>query len=179
MVAPFERSFAGQRIMQIAYVTDDLERSVVAFSRTFGVLTWAAVRPVPIEEASLRGEPCDAAVMAAFAFQNDMMYEFIQPLDERPSIYRHRESNMLLTGQHHVALLVPDLAVAIARQQAEGYHPAMECTMTGGIKAAYVEHPNEPVGMIELIEDGPSMDAFLSAVRGLEPQGENVSMTIW
>lgn len=36
--------------MQIAYVTDDLERSVQAFSRTFGVLAWAAVRPVLIEE---------------------------------------------------------------------------------------------------------------------------------
>lgn len=107
------------------------------------------------------------------------MYEFIQPLDKRPSIYRHRESNRVLTGYHHVALLVPDLATAIPRHQADGYHPAMECTMTGGIKAAYVEHQSEPVGMIELIEDGPSMDAFLAAVRGLEPQGEKLSITTW
>lgn len=172
------RTFADGRIMQIAYVTDDIERSVRDFGREFGIGGWAIVRNVAFSSMELRGEPCDAQIAGAVAFQGTMMFEFIQPLDERPSVYRDRESNALLLGFHHVARVVPDLASEIAYYRTLGYETAMKVTTNTGTLAAYVERAGAKTGMIEMLEMSASVDALIGGVAALEMPLKNGEVTI-
>jgi catechol 2,3-dioxygenase-like lactoylglutathione lyase family enzyme len=174
------KNLADGRIMQTAFVTDDIERSVREFGKTYNIGGWAIIRSVGFDAVTLRGKPCDAAVRAAVAFQGDMMYEFIQPLDDRPSVYRDKTSNAASLGFHHLAYLVPDLAAAIAGYEAKGYTLAMRCTVGGG-EGAYMEGGDPGTGMIELLEAGPAVDAFIAGASALESTlvDGDVQITYW
>jgi hypothetical protein len=161
------KNVANGRIMQTAFVTDDIERSVREFGKRYNIGGWAIIRTVAFEAMTLRGKPCNAAVRAAVAFQGDMMYEFIQPLDDLPSVYRDRDSNALSIGFHHLAYVVPDLAAAIAAYEVAGYTLAMRCTVAGG-EGAYLEGGDAGTGMIELLEMGPAVEAFVDSAAALE-----------
>lgn len=171
---------ADGRIMQTAFVTDDIERSVREFGKAYGIGGWVIIRQVAFDSMVLRGAPCDAAVRAAVAFQGDMMYELIEPLDDKPSVYRDKGSNALLIGFHHLARVVKDISVATAEYEAAGYTLAMSCSVGGGL-GAYMERPGSSLGMIELLESSPVVDAFVDGVAALEAPlvGGDVSITYW
>lgn len=172
---------SGSRIMQTAFVTTDIERCVREFGRDFGVGGWAIISSVAFTSMLLRGKPCEAQIRAAVAFQGNMMYEFIQPLDLLPSVYRNKSSNELLLGFHHFARVVSDLPAAIACYGARGYSVAMDARVAGGGRAVYMEARDPLTGMVELFEGGPAVDAFLDATAQLEAplsDGE-VTITYW
>lgn len=174
------KDLSDGRIMQTAFVTDDIEKSVRDFGKQYDIGGWAIIRNLSVDSVLLRGKPCTAKISAAVAFQGDMMYEFIQPLDDLPSVYRDKDSNALLSGFHHLARIVPDLSEAVARYEAAGMTVAMDVKVSGGGRAIYMEGDPQ-TGMIELLEGTPSVDAFVEGCASLEAplKGGEVSITYW
>jgi Glyoxalase/Bleomycin resistance protein/Dioxygenase superfamily len=168
------------RIMQTAYVTDDIERSVRTFGEKFGIGGWAIVKLVAFESMLLRGERCEARISAAIGFQGDMMYEFIQPLDDLPSVYRDPRSNRLSLGFHHLARVVCDWDATMARCGALGMTLAMDARAVGGGHTVYMEDQSG-TGMVELLEWSPAVEAFVRGAAALEAPVDNggVRITYW
>jgi len=169
------------RIMQTAFVTDDIERAVREFGRDMDIGGWAIINNVAFDSMTFRGAPCEARIRAAVAFQGDMMYEFIEPLDALPSVYRDPRSGAPSLGFHHFARLVDDAEAAIARYVAGGYSVAMDARVAGGGRAVYMEGGDARTGMIELFVKSPAVDAFIEGVAALEAPlaGGEVSITYW
>lgn len=175
------KNLSDGRIMQTAFVTDDIEKAVRAFGREYDIGGWAIIRKVGFESLTLRGKQCDAEIRAAVAFQGDMMYEFIQPMDEKPSVYRDPATNELMLGFHHFARLVTDLPAAVDHYSAMGMSVAMDGTIASGGRAIYMEGGDPKTGMIELFESNPAVDAFINGTAALEAPLTNgdVSITYW
>lgn len=175
------KSLVDGHIMQTAFVTTDIERSVRTFGREFGIGGWAIIQSVAFEVTLLRGEPSEARIRAAVGFQGNMMYEFIEPLDQLPSVYRDRASNALLPGFHHLARIVSDLPGEIARYKGVGHSVAMDARTVGGGRAVYMEGGDSHGGMVELLEASRAVDAFVNGVAQLEarPSDGEVTITYW
>jgi methylmalonyl-CoA/ethylmalonyl-CoA epimerase len=174
------RNLTDGRIMQTAYVTGDIDRSVRNFGEKFGIGGWAVVRSVAFESLLVRGKRCEARISAAIGFQGDMMYELIQPLDDLPSPYRDPGSNRLSLGFHHLARIVCDWDATMAHCSALGMTMAMDARVVGGGHAVYMEDQSG-TGMVELLEASPAVEAFVQGAAALEAPLVNggVEITYW
>jgi len=105
----------GLAIVQVALVTDDLERCAADQSRLLGNGPWRVYElgAHNIRDYSLHGEPATGSTLLALNHSSPQI-EILQPLGgsstHRETLDSHGE------GIHHVAALVPsvDAAVAVA-----------------------------------------------------------------
>jgi len=117
---------SGKRaLFQEAYLVNSLEESAEKWARAFDAGPFFAVRHHRTDEFSYRGGQIEADVSYAFGYLGDMMIQFIEQHDDKPSIYR----DMYARGQegfHHVAYLVSDFAAERQRWLEMGYELATE-----------------------------------------------------
>lgn len=92
---------------QQAYFVNDLEASVKKWSSLFGAGPFRIAAHHQTDRFHYRGQNIEADVSYAFGYLGDIMIQFIQQHDDKPSIYR----DMFAKGEegfHHVAVLVHD-----------------------------------------------------------------------
>ncbi|SCW66511.1 Glyoxalase/Bleomycin resistance protein/Dioxygenase superfamily protein [Sphingobium faniae] len=172
------KTIAAGRIMQTAFVTSDIERSIADFARDYGVAGWGVIDKLDAVSVFYRGKPATVNVRAAVAFQGDMMWEFIQPLDDVPSVYRAGDGR-LREGFHHIGIIVDDMDAQVERYRADGCEVMMEITIASGGRGAYLQRPDGQTGMIELLEASPAIDGFLDIVASVEKAGSRAIITHW
>ncbi len=78
----------SETITQVGIVVRDIDKALEAYSRLLGVGPWRVYTYAApkLTETRLRGVPTAFAMKLALAWQKEMMWELIQPL-EGPSIY--------------------------------------------------------------------------------------------
>ena len=153
-------------VVQLAWVTDDLEATERLLREQFGVSAWTRVPDVrfPPETTTLRGEPVDLVLHVSLAYAGDLQLELIQPVTG-PGI--HREFlDQHGPGLHHLCFAVDDVGAACARAEAAGLPVLMRGSMMDGeIEFAYVDGSHAGVPYVEVARVGPGMQAFYDAVR--------------
>jgi hypothetical protein len=139
---------------QCAVVVRDLDEAVAQWVGQLGIGPWTGYRLEPpiLKDMRYHGEDVEFSLRHALAWQGELQFELVQPLDG-PSIFAdhlgvHGE------GLHHVGKYVTDHVAAVAEAQAAGFRllqSARGFGAEGDGAFAYFEPPG--VGMIiELIE---------------------------
>ena len=99
----------------------DLDEAVRRFVAELEIGPWTAYRLAPplLKQMRYHGEEVEFSLRHALAWQGELQFELVQPL-EGPSIFAdHLEAHG--EGLHHVGRYVPDHPAAVAQALAAGF----------------------------------------------------------
>ena len=160
--APYDRAmrepvFADT--VQVALVVRDLQASMKTYVERYGIGPWEIYEfnPDTVENMEAHGEPTESSWRLALARVGGVMWELIEPLDDR-SIYaeflaEHGE------GVHHVGMAGTVFDATLAEFAAEGRPPLLSGRYRG-IDFAYL--PTEA-------DLGVATEIFNAVPSGQEP----------
>lgn len=165
-------------IRQIAWVTDDLDRSIAHWRTIMGVGPWTVYRNVVLHGV-LRGAPATVRIDVGLSYQHDMQIELIAPHGDGPSPYHHADGRVK-SGIHHIAWLVADIVSATNDAVATGLQRVFRADDAGGAtRVAYLAQPADPSLLIELIEATPMIrDAFAQGVAAAGDETGRDAVTV-
>ena len=111
---------ASGPVIQVAWVTDDLEATEVLLSEQFGVGAWTRIPDVEFgaDTTTLRGEPVSFTAHISLGYAADLQLELIEPVSG-PTIH----AEFLAAngpGLHHVCFAVDDIEAACEAAEAAG-----------------------------------------------------------
>ena len=144
-----------QGYVQVAYIVADVEKSALEWATQRGAGPFF-LKPYKTEgEVTYQGQPATLDHISAFGQYGELMIELIQPLGDKPSVYRDHNGKGA-EGLHHFAQMCTDLEASIAATAAMGY-PLLSRTGTEKTPAAFVDARHELGHMIELCQASPSL----------------------
>jgi catechol 2,3-dioxygenase-like lactoylglutathione lyase family enzyme len=139
---------------QCALVVEDLDEAVRRWHDELGIGPWTGFRlePPRLKDMVYHGERVQFSLRHALAWQGEMQFELVQPLDG-PSIHAdHLAAHG--PGMHHIGKYVPDHPAAVAAALAAGFEPLQSARgfgAEGDGAFAYFQPPGLAV-VVELIE---------------------------
>ncbi|HZF25704.1 MAG TPA: VOC family protein [Steroidobacteraceae bacterium] len=148
-------------IIQMAYVVQDIQASMKQWVSCMNVGPWFYLERWGGDEAVYRGAPSETEIAAAMAFSGHTLIELIQPLDEKPSVYRELIQRTGY-GFHHFGLGSNDYDADIRKYQQRGYNLAFQARVPTGGRVGYVDMRGAVPGFIEVIENGPAMEQIFT-----------------
>ena len=139
---------------QVAYLVDDIEASVLRWSRFSGIGPWTVYKNVGLP-GHYRGVDTNIVMHVGLSYQDELQIELIQPVSGTPSPYTDRAGRTLL-GQHHVAFMTPDLPRDMAKAAERGLVKTFEA-QNPATHVAYFESPDEPGLRFEFFQTTPML----------------------
>jgi hypothetical protein len=153
----------GGPIRQFGFIVEDLDAAIAQWVG-LGVAPFMVMRDLKMERCSYRGELSEPVISLALANSGDMQIELIQQMDDTPSIYRE----FLEAGErgfHQVAYWPEDLAAVRDAAIADGWAEVW-CGDGGGVtRFSYLEHPDSPATIVELMELNDATRAMGDTIR--------------
>ena len=138
------------QIMQMAYVVEDLEKSIDWWVNDVKTGPWFVLDSFLQPGQLYRGELSKADIRIAMGFAGHMCIELIQPKDDHPSVYKEIIDRRGY-GFHHIGIAVEDVDAQIAAYEARGYALAFHAAVPTGGHVAYLDDGRNEPGFIELI----------------------------
>jgi catechol 2,3-dioxygenase-like lactoylglutathione lyase family enzyme len=149
-------------LLQVAYVTTDVEAAIDLFRTRHGVAQWARLCPIEIE--SLPGRT--ATLNIALAYAGAVQIELIQPLAGHDKVYREPlpDSGFALRFHHLAQLIDTEEAYERLRREvaAQGVRIAVEGESPGMARYFYGDHRDTLGHYIEHIHYSPAGLAALA-----------------
>jgi hypothetical protein len=149
-------------IRQVGYIVADIDAAIESWVN-LGVGPWFVMRNMPIR-AIYRGEPCEMSLTLALANSGDMQLELLHPDDDTPSIY----TEFLASGQHgyhQLAYWTEDYDGTMTSVRDAGWPVVWSGGEDVGSRFAYVEPPNSPATIIEIMELNEMTSGMMKFVR--------------
>jgi len=147
--------FLDNGVAQIAFVVEDLEKTVENYYRNFGIGPWhfyTYEKPL-VKKMSINGKPADYRMRIALSYFGSARIELIQHLDGdtvyKDFIKKHGY------GIQHLGFLVDDMDSALGQAEKAGFRVVMEGSgfgLDGDGHYAYLETDEDFGTTIELIE---------------------------
>jgi catechol 2,3-dioxygenase-like lactoylglutathione lyase family enzyme len=143
--------FDDRVVFQIAFVTDDIDRTRKWFAGLFGMdePTVTVTGPRSETEAEYKSLPSDARCKLAFFELGNTTIELIEP-DEHPSCWRDF-LDAHGPGCHHLAFKVNGMKQKLAAFEKSGHPLLQKGEFTGG-RYAYVDTEPQLGILVELLE---------------------------
>lgn len=151
------------KIFKLGYTVPNLERAVQQFATQLEIGGWLVIEKFTYAQMRYRGGPGELAVSLAVAYQDNMMYELMQPLSDSPSIFKDA-IDAAGYGFHHFCLVVGQIDAEIDKYRKRGFELATEVTTSTGARAAFMDTRGSLPGMLEFMQDGPELRDFLKLV---------------
>jgi len=151
-------------IIQMAYTVASLDEAMQTFSDNLRAGPWFVFRKLAGRNPLYRGKPAQAVNDVALGFAGHMQIELIQPLDDRPSVYRET-IQARGHGFHHFGVAVRDFEQACVAEAAKGYDLAFTDAVEGVGRVAYFDTRGLLPGMLELIEASPQLESLFNMMR--------------
>lgn len=151
-------------VRQIAYFVPDAAAAAAGHSALYGSGPFLLVEHIRLSACRYRGRPSELDHTSAYGQWGEVMVEFVQQHDDRPSPFRDLYPDGG-AGLHHLALIVPDLAGEIARYEAAGWCEAFYGESAPGVGFAMMDTSAAFGHMTELYEPTPGLLAFYGRVR--------------
>jgi catechol 2,3-dioxygenase-like lactoylglutathione lyase family enzyme len=136
-------------IRQIGYVVTDLDKALAGFVE-LGIGPWFVMRGLP-QRVTYRGEPCEITLSLALANSGEMQIEVIQQQDDTPSIFTEFLSSGR-EGFHQFAYWTEDFEATMQAVGKAGWPVVWSGGEDVGTRFAYVEPPNSPATIVEIME---------------------------
>jgi len=168
----------GARIIQMAWVVDDLEAAATNLSRSMQVGPFMMNRHIKLDDPRHRGMPQRTDFSLALAQAGDVQIELVQQHDDTPSVYRDSFPDGPPGGMafHHVAVIVPDVFAETARYNGLNF-PTASSGRFGTIDFTYIDTRAAGGFMVEVLPDHPDMHRFFGAVRNAAENWDG--KTVW
>ncbi len=149
----------------MGFVTPDIRASMREVTDKLGVAPWLLRERGVFPVQSYRGQPTRMALAVAMGYSrsSDMQYEFIQQLDDLPSIYRDIISRRGY-GFHHYGVMTRDFEASFSRYRREGFALAYEAEVPGG-RVCFFDTSDALYGMVELVEQTPALEGMFEGFR--------------
>lgn len=143
--------------MQIGIVVRDLDATLRRYVDDFGIGPWQIFEVTPENAPDLRhdGHPIEAATRAAVATVGTVMWELIQPLDERGPFARFLTEKG--EGVHHIAVATPNYDAVVAKQIQRGHTLPLSGTFSG-VNVSYLPTDRDLGVILEVFSDVRSAD---------------------
>jgi len=157
---------ASGHLIQVAWVTDDLDATERLLTEQFGAGAWTRIPDVVFgaDTTTLRGEPVEFVAHVSLAYAGDLQLELIQPVRGRTVHAEFLEAHG--PGLHHVCFEVDDVDASCAAAEAAGVPVLMRGSMMDGeIEFAYVDGSSAGAPYVELARIGAQMREFYAAVK--------------
>lgn len=141
-------SYSKNAVIEVCYVTRDMDATLKYWIDVMGAGPFFVGDMALADNQYLRGEPCTQSICVAFGFSGDMLIELVQPLDDRPSLFKEvLDDNG--PGYHHIMLRADyDEGVATLSD----YELAAHGELPGGARYAMFDAREETGGFIEIME---------------------------
>ena len=156
----------GARIIQMAWVVDDLEAAATRVSRAMQCGPFLINRHIQLTDPHHRGRAQRTDFSLALAQAGEVQIELVEQHDDTPSVYRDAFPSGPPDGMafHHVAVIVSDVAAETARYNALGFETASSGRF-GDVDFTYVDTRRAGGFMVELLPDSDTIKRFFGAVR--------------
>ena len=152
-------------VRQVAYVTDDMHRTLKFLSETAGIGPWFVAWDIPVPNCTYRGAPIDIRMDAALANSGGVQIEVIRQNSPGPSMYTE------FTDRHGFGLTPQHFSSWTRRYDeimrdalAKGYEKIQEGRSRYG-PFVYFQHPDQPDFTYEVTELTPERDSIFRQVR--------------
>jgi hypothetical protein len=158
-------------VMQLCYVTHDLNRAIELWRDALGAGPFfTLVVPPDVGDRVYRGQPAQDSFKAALGFCGDTLIEFVEPINEAPSIWREILDTRGDMAVHHVMPNMRPLSAleydqARDRYIARGYEPVLVMAMPGIGRCTLFDARQTLGSFVELMESSEAMHGGLSAMR--------------
>jgi hypothetical protein len=136
-------------IRQIGYVVTDLDQALASWVE-LGVGPWFVMRGLPTR-VLYRGEPCEITLSLALANSGELQVELIHQHGDTPSIFTEFLASRD-EGFHQLAYWAEDFDATMQAVNDAGWPVVWSGGEDVGTRFAYVEPPNSPATIIELME---------------------------
>jgi methylmalonyl-CoA/ethylmalonyl-CoA epimerase len=139
-------------VCQVGLVVRDIERSIEAYSRVFGVPKpeFIVTDEQKIAHTRYRGEPTDARAKLAFFEMGQVTLELIEPIGS-PSTWQEFLDERG-EGVHHIAFFVKDTDQVVASLEQNDIAVIQQGDYTGG-RYTYVDSASALGVILELLEN--------------------------
>lgn len=151
------------KVLQIAYVVNDVRASAERWMKTFGVGPFYILDRPEVGNPLYRGKPQQVEFSAGLAQAGDIHIELIEQHCDSPSCYRDLVPKGS-EGFHHVAVIVEDYAQEVARYEDLGF-PVASSGEFGPLKFCYVDTSPVMGGMVEVLENLPFIHNYFARIR--------------
>lgn len=154
----------GAKIIQNAYVVDNLQEAMERWTKLYGIGPWVILADVKGENLTYRGEPSELVFSAAFVQTGEINIELIEQHTDGPSAFR----DMFAPGEegfHHVAIISEDYEVDKARFEAAGCPVATEFSSGPDSGIAFVDTREKLGHMVELYQNEAAIMGLYSVIR--------------
>jgi catechol 2,3-dioxygenase-like lactoylglutathione lyase family enzyme len=157
-------------IRQIGYVVTDLDRALASWVE-LGVGPWLVMRGLQIH-ALYRGKPCETTLSLALSNSGELQVELIQQEDGTPSIFTEfLASNG--PGYHQLAYWAEDFDATMKAVEEAGWPVVWSGGEGLGVRFAYVEPPNSPAHISQIIEISQLTDAQAGVAKFIRDAATN------
>jgi hypothetical protein len=152
-------------VTEICYVTNDLPGAVHRWAESLGAGPFFSLTiPAEFGTRIYRGSPADDSFAAALGFCGTSLIEFVQPLDQRPSVFREVLEERGDLAVHHVYPNIRPLAAAEfdterARYERAGFAAALDMVLPGLGRNVLFDARHKLGVFVELLEVSPPMYA--------------------
>jgi hypothetical protein len=151
-------------IVQNAFVVRDIEAAAAHWSSKIGVGPFYLLEHIAFGTVYFRGAPLTLDMSVAIAQWGPIQIELITQHDDAASIYTEFSARRG-EGMQHVGVLCESLDAELDRHRADGVSPVQWGETAAGMRFAYLDTDAHPGAMIELIENGPAVEAFFAMVK--------------
>ena len=152
------------RLIQTAFITDDIQASMRELTRTLGAGPWFLRERGIFAHQVYRGQPSQTALAIALGYAGEMQFEIIQQLDHSPSVYRDQVERSGY-GLHHFGIAATDYLAALVHYQQMGDTLVYEAEVANGARVGYFDTHGRLPAMIEVIEFLPATEAMFERFR--------------
>ncbi|WP_321389545.1 VOC family protein [Emcibacter sp.] len=144
-------------VMQTSFIVPDLQAAIDSWVTELNVGPWFVLDHFTGGDPVYRGAPSESAITLAMSFAGHMNIELIQPLDDKPSVYKEFIDERGY-GFHHYGVSTTRFDKDVAEYEARGYDLAFLATVPTGGRVGYMDTRANLPGMLEFIEASESTD---------------------
>ena len=154
------------RIVQVAYLVDDIESAMAHWLAQAGLGPWTWFRDIELD-TEFDGRNFTLHIHEALAYMGDLQIQLVQSLDPIETVTPYQEQlRASRFGVHHTAFFADDFDDTLARARAQGFERT--CTMKdkAGFRYAYCQSNAMPDVWIEFLESYPALHTIFE--EGIE-----------
>ncbi len=156
-VSPCEQ----RRVMQSAWVVDDIESACMKWVETTGIGPFYIFPHLQLE-VNYRGKPSKLDFSVASAQAGGVQIELVEQHCHTPSAYRD-QFEQGERGHHHMAIYVSDYDAALAHYLDRGFVVATS-GLFGEMRFSYVDTRDAIGCMMEIIQHDPIQDEIFKRI---------------
>ncbi|NQV20488.1 MAG: VOC family protein [Rhodospirillales bacterium] len=152
-------------LLQFAYVVPDIEKTLKYWTEVLGVGPFFMFERMELVGHKFRGTPTRPNLALALANSGEAQIEIIMQNNDEPSVYKEF-ADAGGFGLHHVGYTPRNFDAEIAKYEGLGCERALEGSLPGGTRVAYMDTREQLGHLTEFWEETEELMTLFHRVEG-------------